>query len=136
MQKQKASVKAFIFNSKGQLLLLWRGATAPTRPSTWDLPGGMVDDEEDLEVALRREVFEETGLKLAKVSNFFDTRKRVTKHIWHYFLCMSSNSDIKLSYEHDRYIWQSLNSFSFDDMPKPQIKAIKRGLKLKASSDF
>jgi 8-oxo-dGTP diphosphatase len=57
-------VKALIRNEEGKFLLLkentvgWKKAVEPY----WDIPGGRIHRDEDLEVALRREVFEETGI--------------------------------------------------------------------------
>jgi 8-oxo-dGTP diphosphatase len=51
-------VKALIFNSEGQVLLLER-----QRPAhDWDLPGGRLQKGESLMETLRREIREEIGL--------------------------------------------------------------------------
>jgi len=58
-------VKALIRNKSGKFLLLkentvgWKNVMEPF----WDMPGGRIHRGEDLEVALRREVFEETGIR-------------------------------------------------------------------------
>jgi len=58
-------VKALIRNGAGKFLLLkentagWKEVVEPY----WDIPGGRIHRDEDLEVALRREVFEETGIR-------------------------------------------------------------------------
>lgn len=58
-------VKALIRNKEGKFLLLkentagWKNVMEPF----WDMPGGRIHRGEDLEVALRREVFEETGIR-------------------------------------------------------------------------
>ncbi len=58
--KQNVTVSGYITNEKDETLLVqtyWRS-------NTWELPGGGVEDGETLDVALRREIFEETGIKV------------------------------------------------------------------------
>lgn len=55
-------VGALIYR-EGQILLVQRGK--PPLVGYWSLPGGGVDAGERLEDALKREVFEETGLEVA-----------------------------------------------------------------------
>ncbi|MFD1040643.1 NUDIX domain-containing protein [Virgibacillus byunsanensis] len=58
--KQNVTVSGYITNENNETLLVktyWRS-------DTWELPGGGVDDEETLDVALSREIFEETGLNV------------------------------------------------------------------------
>jgi ADP-ribose pyrophosphatase YjhB (NUDIX family) len=57
------AVNAAIFNSRGELLLT-RRSKAVREPGKWVLPGGHVDPGEDWDTASRREVSEETGLKV------------------------------------------------------------------------
>ncbi len=64
-----AAVAAFIFNTKGELLVCKR-AKEPAR-GTLDLPGGFVDYEETAEEAMRRELLEETGAQALTVEYLF-----------------------------------------------------------------
>lgn len=58
------AVKAVISNSKGDILFLQRNAAGRAdMKSSWDLPGGLVEEGEDDVVALEREVEEEIGRK-------------------------------------------------------------------------
>jgi ADP-ribose pyrophosphatase YjhB (NUDIX family) len=57
-----SSVACFIINPKNELLLV-RRAKEPAK-GTMDLPGGFVDMYETAEDAVRREVEEETGLRI------------------------------------------------------------------------
>jgi 8-oxo-dGTP diphosphatase len=57
-QKQTVTVSGYITNDKEETLLVktyWRS-------DTWELPGGGVEDGETLDLALCREIFEETGI--------------------------------------------------------------------------
>jgi mutator protein MutT len=67
-------VPVIIQNSKGEILLGLRSKTMLTYPSTWGLPGGMVDYGERVEETAKREVKEELGVDvkiIKKSSNFY-----------------------------------------------------------------
>jgi 8-oxo-dGTP diphosphatase len=61
--RARIGVKALILR-EGRVLLLRRSAHSPQYPGYWDLPGGGVEERETLEQALRREVKEETRLRV------------------------------------------------------------------------
>jgi ADP-ribose pyrophosphatase YjhB (NUDIX family) len=62
-QNPRASTAAFIINNKGELLVA-RRAKEPAK-DTLDLPGGFVDNEENAEEGMVREIREETGLEIS-----------------------------------------------------------------------
>ena len=66
--------------SKEYVLLIERGAEPFL--NKWALPGGFVNLDETLENACRRELMEETGLKIEKMSQFkaFDDIYRDPRH--------------------------------------------------------
>jgi len=59
-QNPRASTAAFILNDKGELLVAKRGKEP--EKGTLDLPGGFVDNYENAEQGIVREIKEETGL--------------------------------------------------------------------------
>ena len=61
-QNPRASTAAFILNGRGELLVARRGKE-PAK-DTLDLPGGFVDNEENAEQGMVREILEETGLHI------------------------------------------------------------------------
>ena len=65
-QNPRASTAAFILNAKGELLVAKRGKE-PAK-DTLDLPGGFVDNDENVEEGMAREIKEETGLDIAPES--------------------------------------------------------------------
>jgi 8-oxo-dGTP diphosphatase len=64
-QKIYVAADAVLFNRNGGALqvLMIKRKNDPYK-GQWAFPGGFVEDEEDLEAAARRELEEETGLKL------------------------------------------------------------------------
>lgn len=58
------SVKVFLQDHEGRLLVLKRSAGSKNNAGKWDLPGGKVDAGESFQDALIREVREETGLEI------------------------------------------------------------------------
>lgn len=59
-------VVGLIIERDGHILLLKRRPD-DFLPNLWEIPGGHVDPGESLENALARELFEETGLRLAEI---------------------------------------------------------------------
>ncbi|MFB4312417.1 NUDIX domain-containing protein [Actinomadura sp. GTD37] len=70
--------KAFIV-SGGALLLVRKSASDPFHPGRWEVPGGRleVDADLDLDDHIRREVWEEVGLKIDPGPPF---------HLWQWFM--------------------------------------------------
>jgi NADH pyrophosphatase NudC (nudix superfamily) len=58
------------FITDKERLLVARRAKEPAK-GTWDLPGGFVDLYESSEDAMKREIWEETGLKVKKLQYLF-----------------------------------------------------------------
>jgi 8-oxo-dGTP diphosphatase len=68
----RVGVKGLLLR-RGQLLLLRRHPHDAIYPGRWDLPGGGVEVGHTLEATLRREVREETGLRV-RIGRPFDVR--------------------------------------------------------------
>ncbi|MFG2090769.1 MULTISPECIES: NUDIX domain-containing protein [unclassified Spirillospora] len=70
--------KAFIV-SGGRLLLVRKSASDPFHPGRWEVPGGRLEvaDDLDLDDHIRREVWEEVGLKIDPGPPF---------HLWQWFM--------------------------------------------------
>jgi len=84
-------VGALIFRRRGNTgpILLVERAGHPLK-GYWSLPGGLVETGESLDAAIRREVLEETGLRV-KPLEMFDVFERVMKDArgrieYHYLL--------------------------------------------------
>lgn len=107
------AVKAFILNERGEVLLLREASsyTDGTNIGKYDIPGGRIDATESLEVALSREVKEETGLTVLKselldVHDTFNDKGDETWHIVRLFYKVScSEGEVTISSDHDDYLW-------------------------------
>ncbi len=106
--------KAVIFNREGKILAIRRSKTAPTCPLHWDLPGGELDWGEEPVAGMEREIKEETGLKVDKVTPF-DIIARVYESGEYWvsigYQVVSRSNKVKLSYEHDQWKWVSAPKF-------------------------
>jgi len=82
----RPSVCAVIFDRRGQLLLQQR-----SDGGQWGLPGGSVEIGESVVEAVRREVCEETGLRVVvqrMVGIYSDPHRQIVRYpngtVWHY----------------------------------------------------
>lgn len=65
---QARYVAVIVEDSRGRVLLLLRGPTAPWLPNRWNLPGGGIEYGESPEDAARRELAEEADLRAYALS--------------------------------------------------------------------
>lgn len=114
-QNPRASTAAFILNARGELLVARRGKE-PAK-GTLDLPGGFVDNNENAEQGMVREIREETGL----VIDAGDIRYMFSiPNVYHYsgmdihtldlfFAChVPEDADIKAADDAAELMWLSL----------------------------
>ena len=101
---------AVVQNSEGKLLLLRRSADSKTNPGRWEPPGGKTEPGERLDEALKREVFEETGLRIevSRLLGAVDFELPALKVACLIMEGHVTSGDIRLSSEHDAYRWLHL----------------------------
>ena len=65
-------VGIFLVDARGWVLLQERDEHAPVAADQWGIVGGHVDPGEDRPTAMRRELLEETGLRLDELTLWYD----------------------------------------------------------------
>ncbi|MBI3624314.1 NUDIX domain-containing protein, partial [Candidatus Saccharibacteria bacterium] len=125
--KTEVVQKAVVVNDHGDILMLRRSKTDVRRPLQWDLPGGIREADEELMASVLREIHEETKLVIHNAKPFFtktevrtwenDQGKQTENVVFIFYLAHTNNSEIKLSYEHDKAAWkpatQALKEFQY-----------------------
>lgn len=122
MTKFQIGIKALIFKGD-KILILQRTATAPSFPLTWDLPGGLLEENELPIKAIIREINEETSLDVQNpmlISNTIFLRKGVPTLVLFYKFTYIDGR-ITLSSEHQEYKWIWIESIMNENL-QPWIK--------------
>ncbi len=128
---QQLAMKALIV--KNDKVLVLREAPTygqGTNRGKYHLPGGRVEKGEKLEEALKREVLEETGLKIEiKHPVYVGEWRPIIKGQQHQIMgvfvyCRPLTNKIRLSTEHDKYAWIEPNNHSDYKILSPDYLAI------------
>jgi 8-oxo-dGTP pyrophosphatase MutT (NUDIX family) len=85
-------------------------------PLTWCLPGGKAHYGENLEAAIRRELFEETGLAVGRFFAVDTWQGKNCKHgdillVSVTYLCRAPTREVTLSAEHEAFVWKPVQEF-------------------------
>ncbi len=91
-------VKGLVFNSNGKILLVFNN-------NTYQFPGGHLDDNEEIDDCIKREILEEVGIDLKITEdpflcietyddNYFGTGKKVLNTIYYYRFFTDLEPDI------------------------------------------
>jgi 8-oxo-dGTP diphosphatase len=128
---QRIAMKAVIVKS-GKILILREAATYGdgTQRGRYHMPGGRVEIGENFEDALKREVMEETGIKVhvgrpIYIGEWRPVIKGVQNQIVGVFIeCTPISTKITLSTEHDSYEWIDPKERHKFDVMDPEDKVI------------
>ena len=113
-QNPRASTAAFIMNGKGELLVA-RRANEPAK-GTLDLPGGFVDNGENAEQGMVREIREETGLTIGadhvkylfSIPNVYHYSGMDIHTLDFFFLCQVKDVEVKAADDAAELTWLPL----------------------------
>ncbi len=107
-------LKALVVNEKDEILILRRSDTDVRRPLQWDLPGGHLDDSEEMYAGIEREILEETGLLVTGTHAIYsktEVRRWENNEANLVFVLYASHAigtDVKISTEHTEYAWKTV----------------------------
>lgn len=118
----------------GLILGILRSAMDNHLPLRWEVPGGKLDEGQDLEGALEREVLEETGLLVRPIDTIAHFESKVIggggkyngmPYVALFGLTTVIGGELKLSHEHDDSRWCTYSELvGLDLTPETQKAAI------------
>jgi 8-oxo-dGTP pyrophosphatase MutT (NUDIX family) len=113
MMQTHVVAKVLLVNTAGEVAILRRSKTAPRRPLEGDIAGGWVEKGEDFMAAAIRETEEETGIRpsTSDLQLVYTHTARLDDHntCWLFFVGHTEETEIKLSPEHDKADWLTLD---------------------------
>lgn len=118
-------IKVVIVNNRGELLLLRRAPQA-LHPGIWSLPGGGLENGEDPQKGLEREVREETRLAIVDIKPVH-AFSQVDNDIFHVVIGYQAKAimpAVTLNEEHDQYQWVTKEAALEEETLHPQLKEL------------
>jgi len=118
------SIKVVIRDAEGRCLLLRRSLSSKGNPGKWEFPGGKVENGESFDIALLREVEEETGLRvsLQRVAGAADV-ELADRHVAYLFLeGKLDGGHVQLSSEHEDFAWVELEELPTMDLATQYVR--------------
>jgi ADP-ribose pyrophosphatase YjhB (NUDIX family) len=103
------SVGAFIFNTKGELLIVKKSPHERIDADLWTVPGGKIYPTEHIVDGLRREILEEVGLEITSyewIGEDVFENLNIQFHAEH-FKCITKTTRITLEEKLTEYKWIS-----------------------------
>ncbi len=116
-----------------KVLLLKRSRWVLYHRNRWDMPGGASDSGEDHKSTAVRECFEEAGIKI-QANNLSLIAKKVAERKGRlalrvcFYVSIEERLKPKLSFEHSKYEWMSLDELLATDLPDFYKEACKKVL--------
>lgn len=127
----QSRVRAIIVDSTGEKVLLVKNITY----KEFHLPGGGIEDNEDPEIALHRELEEELKVKVTILYKLNTYPTPDKKHTIHIYVTQAESEEITMQWELDDAQWFYLHSLpalrptaqkSFEDFSMQHKKTSKR----------
>jgi 8-oxo-dGTP pyrophosphatase MutT (NUDIX family) len=107
-----ASGAVIELNTTGKILIVQRSRNLDWQPSEWEICYGRLDQFEDVETGLHREIFEELGIQEFEIIKplrvwhiFRGSQKADNELIGITYHCRTKTQEIHISQEHMQYQW-------------------------------
>ncbi|WDV47277.1 NUDIX domain-containing protein [Clostridiaceae bacterium M8S5] len=100
---------------KGKMLIVKRTAYKERGANQWECVGGKMEEREDLETALLREIYEEAGLEVRIGRLLYATifkKEQEKQALILTYLCFAKDDKVELSHEHSQYLWIRKNEIT------------------------
>jgi 8-oxo-dGTP diphosphatase len=131
MKEMYVALKALIVKN-GKILIIKRSSKEDVFANEWDFPGGRLKFGENPIDGLKREVLEETGLKIKiikpiSVWTFFKNNGK-TQVIGITFLAKVISGKIRLGKEHTDFKWilpEEIDKYKIHEEVKKLVKSLK-----------
>jgi 8-oxo-dGTP diphosphatase len=109
------STRAIIINPENKILLIRRSIKNKTNVGKWEFVGGKMEQHQNINETLKREVLEETNIKIenTKTSVCAVSNNKINipgyENIMHISISkiikLNNTPEVTLSHEHDKFIW-------------------------------
>jgi nucleoside triphosphatase len=114
--RQRVIVVGAIQNAAGDYLICRKPMNRGVFPGQWGLPGGGIEPGEQMEAALRREIWEEVGIEIDDIQPalfkdgqhtklYPDGRREEIYMIFLVFSCRADSTVVVLGEEFEAYAW-------------------------------
>ena len=118
---------AFVFDDRGRILLLEHEFRPDSR---WGIPGGFLDDREQPEEAMRRELREEVALEVDDVQLLFARTLLRPRQVEIHFACTTKGNPSPSSFEIRKAAWFEPEELP-EDLSRDQRRMIKRAIEVR-----
>lgn len=124
------SQKILLRNQDKKILIVRRSSTHPTKPHEWDLPGGQVEEGENLKDQILRELREETGIEINELKIIGAESAHANDGEYVVQIAYGGEveyADVILSYEHDEFKWVTPAEFA-TEVPNERFRRFLEAL--------
>jgi 8-oxo-dGTP diphosphatase len=132
--------RAFVINRQGKFLIIRRSLNDQSNAGEWEIPGGKLDEGQDVTHALEREVFEETGLLVRSTSRVAYYESYIVPtgpykglpYLALIGICKLEKGKVVLSSEHDSFAWVNVSEsgrYLIRDEVRRAILILKKDLR-------